>query len=29
MFDFFYNVLLKKCGRENIELLFSDTGKLN
>jgi len=29
MFDFFYNVLLKKCGRVNIELLFSDTGKLN
>jgi len=26
MFDFFYNKLLKKCGRENIEVLFSDTG---
>jgi hypothetical protein len=27
MFDFFYNKLLKRCGRENIEVLFSDTGE--
>jgi len=25
MYDFYFNVLLKRCGRENIELLFSDT----
>ena len=25
MYDFYYNKLLKRCGRENIELLFSDT----
>jgi hypothetical protein len=25
MYDFFFNKLMKKCGRENIELLFSDT----
>ncbi|MDP2794437.1 MAG: hypothetical protein Q8O25_10220 [Sulfurisoma sp.] len=25
MYDFFYNKLIKRCGRENIELLFSDT----
>lgn len=25
MYDFYYNTLLKKCGNENIELLFTDT----
>lgn len=25
MYDFYYNKLLKKCGQENIELLFTDT----
>lgn len=25
MYDFYYNKLLKKCGKENIELLFTDT----
>lgn len=25
MYDFYYNKMLKKCGRENIELLFTDT----
>ena len=27
MYSFYYNDLLKKCGRDNIELLFTDTGK--
>ena len=26
MYDFYYNKLLKSCGKQNIELLFSDTG---
>ena len=26
MYDFYYNKMLKNCGKENIELLFSDTG---
>ena len=25
MYDFYYNKLLKKCGKENVELLFTDT----
>jgi len=25
MYDFYYNKILKKCGKENIELLFTDT----
>ena len=27
MYSFYYKDLLRKCGRENIELLFTDTGK--
>ena len=27
MYNFYYNDLLRKCGRENIELLFTDTGE--
>ena len=27
MFEFFYCKLLRRLGRENVELLFSDTGK--
>jgi len=25
MYDFYYNKILKKCGKQNIELLFTDT----